>query len=172
MALASHGFNTLLLSRTQSKLERLAEDIKSRCSDIQTKVLLDPFNTYTSSDNYNELEGLIEHLNVAILVNNNSQLHSTPVPFILTNKEDVRDIICQLHSNPHGHAAHCSWHGSAAPWSHLDDGFVQWALRHAPLSYIQWQQSFPAAVVYGTCSRTQARRRGWELVLSSTTAKV
>ncbi|KAF4622667.1 hypothetical protein G7Y89_g14360 [Cudoniella acicularis] len=92
LALASHGFNTLLLSHTQSKLEALAQEIKSHYSDVQTKILLtDPSNT--SSDNYNELEAFIKHLNVAILVNNDSRLHTIPVPFVITHKEEITDII-------------------------------------------------------------------------------
>ncbi|TVY14674.1 Very-long-chain 3-oxoacyl-CoA reductase [Lachnellula arida] len=46
LTLASHGFNTLLLSHTQSKLETLTQDFNSRCSGVQTKVLVtDPSNT-------------------------------------------------------------------------------------------------------------------------------
>ncbi|TVY53486.1 Very-long-chain 3-oxoacyl-CoA reductase [Lachnellula cervina] len=149
MALALHGFNTLLLSRTQSKLERLAQHIKSRCSDIQTKVLLDPFNTYTSSDNYNELEGLIEHLNVAILVNNNSQLHTTPVPFIVTNKEDQP-------SRSRGSLLVARFSGAVV----LTMGSFK-GLFATPLSATYSGSKAFLQQWSSTCSQTQARRRGW-----------
>ncbi|TVY30336.1 Very-long-chain 3-oxoacyl-CoA reductase [Lachnellula hyalina] len=92
LALASHGFNTLLLSRTQSKLDTLAQEIKSQYPDAQTGILLTDASK-PSSDNYNELEACIKHLNVAILVNNDSQLHTIPVPFVSTPKEEITDII-------------------------------------------------------------------------------
>ncbi|TVY33701.1 Very-long-chain 3-oxoacyl-CoA reductase [Lachnellula subtilissima] len=92
LALASHGFNTLLFSPTQLKLETLAQEIKSHYSDTQTKILITDASK-PSSDNYNELEAFVEHLNVAILVNNDSQLHTIPVPFVSTPKEEITDII-------------------------------------------------------------------------------
>ena len=42
---------------------------------------------------YAKLKALVDSLDVGILVNNVGQSHSIPVPFILTPKDEVRDII-------------------------------------------------------------------------------
>lgn len=42
---------------------------------------------------YAKLKALVDGLDVGILVNNVGQSHSIPVPFILTPKEEVKDII-------------------------------------------------------------------------------
>jgi 17beta-estradiol 17-dehydrogenase / very-long-chain 3-oxoacyl-CoA reductase len=42
---------------------------------------------------YAKLKALVDALDVGILVNNVGQSHSIPVPFILTPKDEIRDII-------------------------------------------------------------------------------
>jgi len=44
-------------------------------------------------EDYAKLKALVDGLDVGILINNVGQSHSIPVPFVITPKEEVRDII-------------------------------------------------------------------------------
>ncbi len=92
--LAQKGFNLLLISRTASKLETLSSEITNKYagSAIQVKILAMDFSKNDDGD-YAKLKALVDSLDVGILINNVGQSHSIPVPFILTPKEEVRDII-------------------------------------------------------------------------------
>ncbi|KAI9651295.1 hypothetical protein NHQ30_001333 [Ciborinia camelliae] len=92
--LAQKGFNIVLISRTESKLQTLASEIQTKYagSKIQTKILPMDFAANRDED-YARLKALVDGLDVGILVNNVGQSHSIPVPFIQTPKEEMRDII-------------------------------------------------------------------------------
>lgn len=86
--LAAKGFNIVLVSRTQSKLEALATEL----SGVQTKVLAMDFSQDNEAD-YARLAELVEGLDVAVLINNVGQSHSIPTPFVLTEKKELQDIV-------------------------------------------------------------------------------
>jgi 17beta-estradiol 17-dehydrogenase / very-long-chain 3-oxoacyl-CoA reductase len=92
--LAQKGFNILLVSRTASKLETLSSEITTKYagSAIQCKTLAMDFSKNDDAD-YAKLKALVDSLDVGILINNVGQSHSIPVPFILTPKDEIRDII-------------------------------------------------------------------------------
>ncbi|KAA8564187.1 hypothetical protein MFRU_065g00230 [Monilinia fructicola] len=92
--LAQKGFNIVLISRTESKLQTLASEIQTKYagSNIQTKILAMDFSANRDED-YAKLKALVDGLDVGILVNNVGQSHKIPVPFIQTPKEEIRDII-------------------------------------------------------------------------------
>ncbi|KZF25377.1 estradiol 17-beta-dehydrogenase-like protein 12-b [Xylona heveae TC161] len=92
--LAQKGFNIVLISRTQSKLEALAQEIQTKYagSAIQTKILTMDF-TKNLDEDYSKLKALVDGLDVAVLVNNVGKSHEMPVPFILTPKQELNDII-------------------------------------------------------------------------------
>ncbi|EFX02511.1 3-ketoacyl-reductase [Grosmannia clavigera kw1407] len=92
--LASKGFNIVLISRTQSKLDTLAEQLQKKyaSSGIQTKVLAMDFSKNDDAD-YDKLARLVSGLDIAILVNNVGQSHSIPVPFLETTKDELQDIV-------------------------------------------------------------------------------
>ncbi|RAL58971.1 hypothetical protein DID88_009262 [Monilinia fructigena] len=92
--LAQKGFNIVLISRTESKLQTLASEIQTKYagSNIQTKILAMDFSANRDED-YAKLKALVDGLDVGILVNNVGQSHRIPVPFIQTPKEEIRDII-------------------------------------------------------------------------------
>ncbi|KAL3428478.1 3-ketoacyl-reductase [Phlyctema vagabunda] len=93
--LAQKGFNIVLVSRTESKLQVLAKEIEQKNylgTPIQTKILAMDFAKNDDGD-YARLKALVDGLDVGILVNNVGQSHSIPVPFVLTAKEEVKDII-------------------------------------------------------------------------------
>ncbi|KAI1373997.1 short chain dehydrogenase [Hypoxylon crocopeplum] len=90
--LAAKGFNLVLVSRTLSKLETLSQELESKFGELQTKVLDMDFTADSEAD-YTRLAKLIAGLDVAILINNVGQSHSIPVPFLLTEKKELQDIV-------------------------------------------------------------------------------
>ncbi|TDZ30923.1 Very-long-chain 3-oxoacyl-CoA reductase [Colletotrichum sidae] len=91
--LASKGFNLVLVSRTQSKLETLAHEIEAKFSGkTQVKILAMDFARDDNAD-YDRLAQLISGLEVAILINNVGQSHSIPVPFLQTARDELQNIV-------------------------------------------------------------------------------
>ncbi|KAH6659381.1 short chain dehydrogenase [Truncatella angustata] len=90
--LASKGFNLVLVSRTQSKLETLAQELESKFSGLRTKVLAMDFSA-DNDDDYESLRKLVDGLEIGILINNVGQSHSIPTPFLLTEKKELQDIV-------------------------------------------------------------------------------
>lgn len=94
LQLARQNFSVLLISRTASKLETLAEEINSEYgpSGVQTLTHAMDFASPTPSD-YSHLKTLIVPLDVSILINNVGKSHSIPVPFAQTPSDEMLDII-------------------------------------------------------------------------------
>lgn len=92
LQIARAGFNVLLVSRTESKLISLADEIKSKNPATQTKILAMDFAQNKDSD-YEQLKGLVDGLDIAILINNVGKSHSIPVPFDETPEDEMKDII-------------------------------------------------------------------------------
>ncbi|KAI1495485.1 3-ketoacyl-CoA reductase [Biscogniauxia marginata] len=90
--LAAKGFNLVLVSRTRSKLDALAQELEGKFSGLQTKVLDMDFTADNDAD-YERLASLIDGLDVGILINNVGQSHSIPVPFVLTERAEMQNII-------------------------------------------------------------------------------
>ncbi|KAI6784814.1 Very-long-chain 3-oxoacyl-CoA reductase-like protein [Emericellopsis cladophorae] len=92
--LAQKGFNLILVSRTQSKLETLAKEIEAKHADkkVQTKIHAMDFSQSNNAD-YEALASQIEGLDVGILINNVGQSHSIPVSFLDTTQEEMESII-------------------------------------------------------------------------------
>ncbi|KAI9877450.1 MAG: hypothetical protein M1830_003872 [Pleopsidium flavum] len=92
--LAQKGFNLCLISRTQSKLQTLAQEIETKYagSAVRTKLLAMDF-TADNDDDYARLKALVDGLDVAVLVNNVGKSHDIPVPFTQTPEQEMRDII-------------------------------------------------------------------------------
>ncbi|CDR47272.1 CYFA0S30e01090g1_1 [Cyberlindnera fabianii] len=89
--LAKKGFNIFLISRTQSKLDALSEEISSKYK-VETKSLAIDFASDKPS-NYELMSQVIKSLPVTILINNVGQSHSIPVPFAETEEQELRNII-------------------------------------------------------------------------------
>ncbi|KAK3318944.1 hypothetical protein B0H66DRAFT_253158 [Apodospora peruviana] len=90
--LASKGFNLVLVSRTQSKLDTLAKELEAKYAGVQTKTLAMDFSQDKDAD-YDRLAQLIKGLDVGILINNVGQSHSIPVPFLETAREELQNIV-------------------------------------------------------------------------------
>jgi 17beta-estradiol 17-dehydrogenase / very-long-chain 3-oxoacyl-CoA reductase len=82
----------VLVSRTKSKLETLASELKTANPTIETKILAMDFAANKEED-YKTLEALTSSLDVSILVNNVGQSHSIPVTFLETEKSEMDSII-------------------------------------------------------------------------------
>ncbi|KAF8420680.1 estradiol 17-beta-dehydrogenase-like protein 12-b [Tirmania nivea] len=94
LQLASKGFNILLVSRTESKLQILGAEIESKYAGqgVKTKYLAMDFARNLDSD-YAKLKETVDGLDIAILVNNVGQSYEMPTPFLLTEKKVHDDII-------------------------------------------------------------------------------
>ncbi|KAF2673534.1 NAD(P)-binding protein [Microthyrium microscopicum] len=92
LQLARKGYNLVLVSRTQSKLESLATEIKSANPKVETKVLAMDYSANRDSD-YEALKALTSDLDISILINNVGQSHSIPVPFLETDPSEMNAII-------------------------------------------------------------------------------
>ncbi|CCE79502.1 Piso0_001570 [Millerozyma farinosa CBS 7064] len=91
LQLASKGFNIVLVSRTQSKLELLATDIESKYK-VKTKVIA--FDVSTDDEaNYTQIKEVVSKLPVTVLINNVGRSHSIPTPFLETEDSELRNII-------------------------------------------------------------------------------
>jgi 17beta-estradiol 17-dehydrogenase / very-long-chain 3-oxoacyl-CoA reductase len=84
----------VLVSRSESKLKLVAHEIDSKYAamGVQTKLLALDFSRSSEQD-YARLKALLDGMDVAILVNNVGQSHAMPVPFILTPKHEMTDIV-------------------------------------------------------------------------------
>ena len=89
--LAKAGYSTLLVSRTQSKLDLVAQEIKSKYNTL-TKTFAMDFGANKTED-YDRLKSVIEELDVAILINNVGASHSIPVLFAETPIQEVNHIV-------------------------------------------------------------------------------
>ncbi|KAJ4407079.1 hypothetical protein N0V91_004246 [Didymella pomorum] len=93
LSLAAKGYNLILVSRTQSKLDSLSADITSKYGPkTSVKTLAMDFAQNKDAD-YTKLAKLVDGLDVSILVNNVGLSHNIPVPFNETPKQEMNDII-------------------------------------------------------------------------------
>jgi 17beta-estradiol 17-dehydrogenase / very-long-chain 3-oxoacyl-CoA reductase len=93
--LAAKGFNLVLVSRTQAKLDSLAKELEQKFTGkggVQIKTLAMDFAQDNDAD-YERLRELVQDLDVGILINNVGQSHSIPVPFLETPKEELQNIV-------------------------------------------------------------------------------
>jgi len=91
LQLARHGFNIVLVSRTASKLDSLADEIRIKHS-VDTKILAMDFAQHREHD-FDALASITSQLDVSILINNVGLSHDIPVPFAATPEQEIRDII-------------------------------------------------------------------------------
>ncbi|ORY78532.1 putative ketoreductase [Protomyces lactucae-debilis] len=89
--LAQAGFNIVLVSRTQSKLDTLAGELESKYH-ISTKTLSMDASKATDKD-FSKLAQLVQDLEVGVLINNVGQSHEIPVPFHQTEQAEMQAII-------------------------------------------------------------------------------
>lgn len=89
--LGKRGFNLILVSRTESKLVDLKNEIEQECN-IDVKILAIDISA-DSKENYAAIREIASGLPVTVLINNVGKSHSIPVPFDETDESEMRDII-------------------------------------------------------------------------------
>lgn len=89
--LAKKGLNVVLVSRTLSKLETIAEEMKTKYGVSTAIVAFDASQDLEA--NYDSIREVIADLPVTVLVNNVGQSHSIPVPFLETDPKELTDIV-------------------------------------------------------------------------------
>ncbi|KAJ6013295.1 Short-chain dehydrogenase/reductase SDR [Penicillium herquei] len=92
LQLAKAKFNVVLVSRTESKLVALGEEITKQYPKVETKTLAMDF-AQNADEDYAALNELVSGLDVSILINNVGQSHSIPVPFAQTPASEMNNII-------------------------------------------------------------------------------
>ena len=91
--LASMGFNVVLLSRTQGKLEKQSDELKEKYK-IQTIVIKIDFSV-ASQELYQSIEQKLKELDIGVLVNNVGMLNEYPLYFCDEENqlEDIKKMI-------------------------------------------------------------------------------
>ncbi|KAL9124489.1 MAG: hypothetical protein Q9217_006185 [Psora testacea] len=89
--LAKAGYSTLLVSRTASKLDLVAQEIKSKYN-TPTRTFTIDFGANRTED-YDKLKSVIDGLDIAILINNVGASHSMPLLFVETPMQEIEQII-------------------------------------------------------------------------------
>jgi 17beta-estradiol 17-dehydrogenase / very-long-chain 3-oxoacyl-CoA reductase len=92
--LAQKGFSIVLVSRTESKLSTLAKELEDKYASksVKTKILAMDFSKNNDKD-YEKFAATISGLDVSVLINNVGKSHDIPVPFNLTEEQEIKDII-------------------------------------------------------------------------------
>ncbi|CAG8641183.1 1484_t:CDS:2 [Ambispora gerdemannii] len=86
--LAQARFNLLLISRTQSKLQVLADEIGTK-HNVETKIYAMDFSKGIPEN----LKEIIRQLDVGVLVNNVATNHEIPTPFLLETDQLIGNIV-------------------------------------------------------------------------------
>ncbi|CAB4393633.1 unnamed protein product [Rhizophagus irregularis] len=90
--LAAAKFNVFLISRTESKLQDISNDIESKYQ-VKSRIYAMDFTKGDKRD-YENLKEIIEELvDVGVLINNVATNHEIPTPFILETDEIVNNIV-------------------------------------------------------------------------------
>ena len=82
----------MLVSRTASKLDTLAQQIRSLYPSVSTQTLAIDFASASPAD-YDRLAALVKDLDIAVLVNNVGVSHDIPVPFLQTPTAELEAIV-------------------------------------------------------------------------------
>ncbi|KAI8890989.1 NAD(P)-binding protein [Backusella circina FSU 941] len=91
LQLAKKKFNVLLISRTASKLDSLAQEISSQFG-VETKTYAMDFTKGDAQD-FKNVGEIIDTIKVGVLVNNVGVNHSIPTPFVEEDEALIDNII-------------------------------------------------------------------------------
>ncbi|XBW36359.1 hypothetical protein QEN19_001938 [Hanseniaspora menglaensis] len=90
--LASKGYNVILLSRTEEKLQALSKELKQEYEQGSFPIyVLNCKNV--DEDETAKLANFVKNYPVTVLINNVGLSHAIPVPFLETTQEEWRSII-------------------------------------------------------------------------------
>uniref|UniRef100_A0A914YTP2 Uncharacterized protein n=1 Tax=Panagrolaimus superbus TaxID=310955 RepID=A0A914YTP2_9BILA len=91
--LARKGFNILLISRTQTKLDSVKEEILKECKNIEVETIAYNFTNASLDDYKNKIISIIEKKDVGILVNNVGLASSNPEMLHKADMQESADIV-------------------------------------------------------------------------------
>merc|ERR1711991_901913 len=89
--LAKRGYNVVLISRTESKLKKLGEDLEKKYN-ISTRIIAIDFSKATESD-FLKINEKTKDLNVGLIFNNVGVSHAFPESFIDTDASTIHKIV-------------------------------------------------------------------------------
>ncbi|KAL6927648.1 hypothetical protein ACO0SA_004270 [Hanseniaspora valbyensis] len=90
--LASKGYNVILLSRTQEKLETLSNELKQEYPEGNFPIYVLNCKNVDEEETA-KLANFVKNYPVTVLINNVGLSHSIPTPFLETTQEEWRSII-------------------------------------------------------------------------------
>ncbi|KAM0746774.1 NAD(P)-binding protein [Meredithblackwellia eburnea MCA 4105] len=92
LQLAGAGFNIFLASRTASKLDEIASEIRAKYPQAETRVHAIDFSSATQED-YKKFGEELSKVEVGVLVNNVGKSYDEPTFFHELSEKDLKDIV-------------------------------------------------------------------------------
>uniref|UniRef100_A0A914QNH6 Steroid dehydrogenase n=1 Tax=Panagrolaimus davidi TaxID=227884 RepID=A0A914QNH6_9BILA len=90
--LAKKGFNIILISRTQTKLDSVKEEIKKECKNIEVETIAYNFTNANVDDYKKKIISVIEKKDIGILVNNVGLSYAVPDMLHKVDLQENADI--------------------------------------------------------------------------------
>lgn len=91
--LAKNGLNIVLISRTRSRLESAAAEIKSACPTVEVRIIQADFNSTDEAALYEHIGNELKDITVGILINNVGRSYPHAEYLDLLDNETVDSII-------------------------------------------------------------------------------
>jgi len=91
--LAQRKMNIFLISRTESKLEKVAEEIQNLYPDVKVSYLALDMSELMQDSVYNKLENALSGLDIGVLVNNVGVMYERLQNFLTVPKERLIEIV-------------------------------------------------------------------------------
>ncbi|KAK4054801.1 hypothetical protein OIV83_000725 [Microbotryomycetes sp. JL201] len=92
LQLARAGFNIVLASRSQSKLDEIAQEIKQKYASVETKTFAIDFAAGNDAD-YEKLKTFLDDLDIGVLINNVGKSYDEPTYYQDLPESDISDIV-------------------------------------------------------------------------------
>jgi len=98
--LAKQGLNVILISRTQSKLDACAEEIRAKYPTVQVDTLSIDFTSFgPNTENYGKVIAKLRDLDVGVLINNVGMSYPFPKRLMEIDDSLVQNlIVCNINS--------------------------------------------------------------------------
>lgn len=90
--LARRGLNVVLISRSQTKLTEVADELSAKYPKVQTKVLAVDFSNFDLPSQA-KVRALVDSIDVGVLINNVGMSYSFPNYFDQLSQQDVQALI-------------------------------------------------------------------------------
>ena len=92
MALAKKGMSVVLISRTESKLQAVAQEISEKCPDVETSYVVCDYSKFDENAR-TTVSKAISGLEVGVLVNNVGVSYAYPKFFHELSENEVADLM-------------------------------------------------------------------------------